>query len=222
MVRLHCSTPWERLLIPAFVFFFAKLYPFRWVSSPRHRTAAAAGGCMLVRRSCLERAGGLAPIRAALIDDCALAALLKRHGGLLWLGLSDDAISLRPYDGLGEIWRMVARSAYTQLRQSPLLLAGTAVGMTALYLLPPLLPATLPLHGNPLAALAGSGAWLIMTFAYAPTLRRYGQRAWAGLLLPLAAMLYTVMTLDSARRHWLGRGGLWKGRVAAGATDEPR
>lgn len=219
MVRLHCRSLWERLLIPAFVFFFAKLYPFRWVTDPRHATAAAAGGCMLLRRTLLERIGGLAPIRDALIDDCALAAQVKRHGGRLWLGLSDETTSLRPYRGLGEIWRMVARSAFTQLRHSCLLLAGTLFGMLLLYLLPPLLLLSLPLHDNGPAALAGGVAWFLMALAYVPTLRRYRQPLPCALLLPLAGALYTAMTLDSARRHWLGQGGLWKGRIEAGARD---
>ncbi len=217
MVRLHCGSLWERLLIPAFVFFFAKLYPFRWAADPRHATAAAAGGCMLLRRRFLDQTDGLTPIRDALIDDCALAALVKRQGGRLWLGLSETAASIRPYEGLGEIWRMVARSAFTQLRYSTLLLAGTLIGMVLLYWLPPLLALSLPLHGNLAAALSGAFAWLLMSLAYAPTLGRYRQPLLLALLLPLAGTLYTLMTLDSARRHWLGRGGMWKGRIKAGA-----
>ncbi|MGE4220404.1 MAG: glycosyltransferase [Alphaproteobacteria bacterium] len=219
MVRLHCQSLWERLLIPAFVFFFAKLYPFRWAADPRRKTAAAAGGCMLLRRRFLDGLDGLAPIRDALIDDCALATLVKSRGGRLWLGLSDDAISLRPYRGLGEIWDMVARSAFTQLRHSTLLLTGTLLGMILLYLLPPLLALSLPLHGNSVAALSGACAWLLMAVSYAPTLRRYGQPLPMAFLLPVAGILYTLMTFDSARRHWLGRGGVWKGRIQAGAES---
>jgi hopene-associated glycosyltransferase HpnB len=204
MVRLRCESFWERLLIPAFVFFFQKLYPFRWVNDPDSRTAGAAGGCMLVRLLALREAGGLGPIRDRVIDDCALGALLKKEGPI-WLGLARDGTrSLRAYEGLGEIWRMVARTAFVQLDHSPFKLLGTLVGMTFLYLLPP----ASAFLGHP----TGVAAWLLMALAYWPTLRLYERPAWEGLLLPLAGLLYTLMTLDSARRHWLGRGGAWKGR----------
>jgi hopene-associated glycosyltransferase HpnB len=221
MVRLHCAGLAERLLIPAFVFFFQKLYPFPGINDPQSRIAGAAGGCMLVEAAALERAGGPAAVRGALIDDCALGRLLKRQGPV-WLGLTRDSVSLRPYAGLGPIWRMVARSAYTQLRCSPLLLAGAVLGMLVLYLAPPI--------GLLLGLLAGGGAlpwlglagWLAMMLAYAPTLRLY--RLWPlwGLALPLAALLYTAMTVDSARRHWQGRGGEWKGRVDGGRAGQPQ
>ena len=212
MARLNCETVWERLLIPAFVFFFQKLYPFPRANSARSTVAAAAGGCVLIRRSALERIGGIAAIRGALIDDCTLARAVKRGGGRLWLGLADGTRSLRVYRDLEPIWMMVARSAFTQLRYSALLLLGTVLGMTLLYLVPPLALLTAALHGDGPAALLAAGAWLVMTICYLPTVLYYRQRTAAALTLPLAALLYLGMTLDSARRHWWGRGSRWKGR----------
>jgi len=213
MVKLNCETAWERLLIPPFIFFFQKLYPFPCANVDGTRTAAAAGGCVLIRRSALERIGGIGAIRGALIDDCSLARAVKRSGGRLWLGLADDTRSLRVYRNLAPIWMMVARSAFTQLRYSGLLLAGTVLGMVLLYLLPPLLLLSAPVHVDPLAAGLGALAWLLMSIAYLPTLRYYRQPAWRVLTLPVAGLLYLGMTLDSARRHWWGRGSRWKGRT---------
>jgi hopene-associated glycosyltransferase HpnB len=217
MVRLRCRTLWEKLLIPAFVFFFQKLYPFPWVNNPHRRTAAAAGGCMLVRRATLARIGGIAAIADRVIDDCALAAAIKSGRGTVWLGLadSDGPRSLRGYDGLGGIWHMVARSAYVQLRHSPRLLAGTVAGMVLLYALPPLALIVGLLAGDPLAAALGGAGWAVMWACWRPTLEDYGVPHLAGLLLPLAAMLYLAMTIDSARRTRAGRGGAWKGRTYA-------
>jgi len=211
MVKLRCESFWERLLIPAFVFFFQKLYPFPAVNDPNSRIAAAAGGCMLVRRETLEAAGGIDAIRSAVIDDCALARLIKKRGSI-WLGLATRTRSLRAYDGLVEIWDMVARTAYVQLRHSPLALVGTLAGMAVIYLVPPLAFAVgTALRQGPLAS-AGMIAWLLMALAYAPTLALYGRFvAWA-LVLPVSAGLYTLMTLSSAMRHWRGRGAGWKGR----------
>ena len=214
MVRLRCASAWERLLIPAFVFFFQKLYPFRRVNDPADATAAAAGGCMLVRRDALTAAGGLDAIAGALIDDCALARALK-PGGPIWLGLATESQSIRPYAGLGDIWDMVARSAYTQLRHSPILLAGTVVGMTLIYLVPPAILVAGVLDGALAAAALGAAGWFAMTVAYAPTLRFYRQPAVAGMLLPAVAALYTLMTLASAWRWRRGEGGRWKGRYYA-------
>ena len=222
MVLLSCRGFWERLLIPPFVFFFQKLYPFAWVNDPGRRTAAAAGGCGLLRRDALARAGGLEPIQGENIDDSALPRRIKAEGrpggGRIWLGLTRSARSVRPYAGLGEIWRMVARSAYTQLRHSPPLLAGTLAGMALTYLVPPLAALAYPLHGNAAAAALGLGAWALMALAFAPTARFYGLSAVFALSLPVAAMLYSVMTFDSARRHAQGRGATWKGRVRARAV----
>ena len=218
MARLNCDSLWERLLIPAFVFFFQKLYPFPTVNDPATSTAAAAGGCLLVRRTLLDRAGGITAIRDELIDDCALADRVRRAGGRLWLGLTADVRSRRPYARLVDIWDMVARSAYTQLRHSPWLLVGTLLGMALLYLAPPLLVLTSPLHGDWLAAGLAAAAWSTMAVLYRPTLQLYDRSAWAGLALPVAGLLYSLMTVSSAIRHWRGHGGRWKGRVQAGTT----
>ena len=210
MVALHCASLVERGLIPAFVFFFAMLYPFAWVNRADRRTAAAAGGCMLVHRRALARIDGVARIRGAVIDDCALAAAVK-PGGPIWLGFGRRTRSLRVYPKVGDIWAMVARSAYVQLGHSPLLLGLTVIGMAVTYLAPP----ALVLVGG-WAALLGALAWAAMALAYAPSLRRYGRSlAWAP-LLPLVALFYLAATLGSAWRHYRGRGGQWKGRVYAG------
>jgi hopene-associated glycosyltransferase HpnB len=215
MVRLHCESRWEQLLIPAFVFFFQKLYPFRRVNDRSKRTVAAAGGCMLVRRTALTAAGGFEAIRGELIDDCALARSLKVHGPV-WLGLAERTRSLRSYDGLEGIWRMVARTAYNQLKHSPLLLMSTVLGNILLYLVPPLAALVGAMSGQATLALYGSLGWLLMMRCYGPTLKLYGRPWFAGLDLPLAGLLYTLMTIDSARRHWRGHGGARKGRTYNG------
>ncbi len=215
MVQLRCESDWERRLIPAFIFFFQKLYPFPWVNQPRNPMAAAAGGCILIRSARLTAIGGIDCVRDALIDDCSLGAAVKRDGGKLWLGLSQETISLRPYPNLETIWNMVARTAYTQLYYSPLLLVGTIFGMGLVYLMAPVaLVVGLILDNWLVAGLAGL-TWLLMAIAYAPTLKLYGQPVWKGLGLPAIAMLYSLMTLDSARRHLQGKGGQWKGRSYA-------
>lgn len=211
MVKLRCDTRWERLLIPAFVFFFQKLYPFAWINNPTHKMAGAAGGCMLVRREALEAAGGIERIRDRVIDDCALAEALKPQGPI-WLGLTEETHSLRRYDRLDGIWDMVTRTAFVQLDHSLLALCGAVAGMVLLYALPPVVAVGGLWAGNVSLAGAGLGAWALMVLAAGPTLRLYGQSPLRGLLLPVAAVLYTLMTADSARRHYLGRGGAWKGR----------
>jgi hopene-associated glycosyltransferase HpnB len=207
MVRLSTATWPERALVPAFVFFFAMLYPFAWASDPQRGTAAAAGGCMLVRRTALERIGGLARIKGALIDDCALAREVKRRGPI-WLGLSQRTRSLRLYPAAGDIWRMIARTAYTQLAYSPALLAATVLGMGVTYLAPPLL-----VFAGGTATWLALGAWLLMSLALLPMLRLYGRSPLWAPLLPAIALFYLGATLDSARRHYQGIGGEWKGRV---------
>ena len=211
MVMLSCRSFWERLLIPPFIFFFQMLYPFPWVNNPRRVLAGAAGGCMLLRRETLEKAGGFVAMRAARIDDCTLAALVKPHGAI-WLGLGTESYSLRDYQRLGEIWRMVARSAYVQLQFSPWRLLGATLGMIFLYVWP---------VGGLLFGLWTGNIWLVlpallacllMLMAYLPSLRLYALNPLWMFSLPLAALLYTLMTLDSARRHYGGRGGAWKGR----------
>ena len=213
MVRLRCQSFWEQLLIPAFVFFFQKLYPFSWVNNPKKTTAAAAGGCILIHRESLNRIGGLQIIRQALIDDCSLAKAIKSNHGKIWLGLSTSTISLRPYDSLKTIWDMVARSAYTQLNYSPVLLVGSLLGMTLVYLLPPIGIILGVLLGNWQITLVSFTAYLLMTFTYLPIIRFYKCPAIFAFSLPIIAFLYILMTVDSALRHWQGRGGEWKGRV---------
>jgi hopene-associated glycosyltransferase HpnB len=221
MALLRASTSAEKLLIPAFVYFFAQLYPFGRVSQPRSRTAAAAGGCMLVRPPLLAEAGGLEQMRSARIDDVALGRLLKRAGGRCWLGLTRDVLSMRSYERLADIWDMVARSAYTQLGYSLPAMAGTVLALAWLYLLAPMaavaglaLLATDASTG-PAAWLSGAGlaGWLMMSLTYAPTLRFYRLSPLRAASLPLVAGLYAAMTADSARRYLAGRGGAWKGRV---------
>jgi hopene-associated glycosyltransferase HpnB len=220
MALLRAVSRWERVVVPAFVYFFAQLYPFRRVNAPGSRTAAAAGGCMLVRRDALDRSGGLAPIRDALIDDVALGRMIKRQGGRCWLGLSRQVVSVRPYPGLASLWQMVARSAYTQLNYSPPLLAGTILGLLFLYLLPPA-GAVIGLAagaGTPAAALtagAGLAGWALMSLSYLPMLRVYRLSPLRAPTLPLIALLYAAMTFDSARRHHAGSGAVWRGRTTA-------
>jgi hopene-associated glycosyltransferase HpnB len=211
MARLRCDSIAERMLIPAFVFFFQLLYPFGLVNRARG-IGGAAGGCMLVRREALEAAGGIAAIRGALIDDCALGALLKRQGRI-WLGLTDRSRSIRPYDGFGAVAAMISRSAYAQLRYSPLLLAGTLFGLALVYAAPPLLA----LFGQGLARFAGIAAWALMAIAFQPMLAFYRRSPLWGLALPLIAAFYAGCTLLSAWQHIRGRGGMWKGRAQAAA-----
>ena len=219
MAELSCATPAERFLIPAFVFFFQMLYPFAWVADPRRRTAAAAGGCMLVRREALERAGGIDAIRADIIDDCALGRRMKAQGPI-WLGLTRRARSLRPYGGVGEIGRMVSRSAYAQLGYSPWRLAGTLAGMALVYLAPPLLA----LFGTGAARWCGLAAWGLMALAFQPMLRFYRVSPLWGAALPVIGAAYALFTLHSAVQVWRGRGGFWKGRAQAmaGGPDASR
>jgi hopene-associated glycosyltransferase HpnB len=229
MALLRAATPWERLLVPAFVYFFAQLYPFRRVNKPGARTAAAAGGCMLVRRDALEASGGLERIRGARIDDVALGRLLKSPPDPVrcWLGLTTSVVSRRPYPSLDGLWDMVARSAYTQLRYSPAALAGTLLGLLWLYALPPAaaiggLAWLAAGGGTPAAWLAAAGlaGWAIMAASYVPILRLYRLSPLRAPCLPVIAILYAAMTADSARRYHLGRGGQWKGRtIPAGQRD---
>ena len=220
MALLRTATGWERVVVPAFVYFFAQLYPFARVNSPRSRTAAAAGGCMLVRREALARSGGLARIRGARIDDVALGQVIKGQRGRCWLGLATEVVSVRPYPRLADLWQMVARSAYIQLRYSPWLLAGTVAGLAFIYLLPPAgaitgLAALATGAGGTTEATAAAGlaGWALMSLTYLPMLRLYRLSPWRAPSLPLIALLYTAMTVDSARRHYAGAGAQWKGRT---------
>jgi len=211
MVLLRCRGFWERLLIPAFVFFFQKLYPFPWVNDPKRPMAAAAGGCMLARRQALREIGGIEAIQDRLIDDCALAAAIKKRGAI-WLGLTDKVESRRPYETLGEVWTMVSRTAFEQLGHSLPALTGACLAMIVTYMVPPL--AAVGVLGGGWAGVGfGLVAWAgLMPLAFGPTLRLYRLPAAWALTLPLAAFLYTLMTVTSAVRHWRGEGGAWKGR----------
>ncbi len=213
MVRLRCQSWAERALVPAFVFFFRMLYPFAWANDPQRATAAAAGGCMLVRRTALARIGGLAAIRDRLIDDCALAVAIK-PGGAIRLDVAEATVSTRSYDTLADVWRLIARTAYTELRYSVVRLIAASLGMTLVFLAPPI------------TALLGSGlgaaAWLLMAASFVPALR-YHRRSWAWTpLLPLIALFYLAATIDSARRHWQGRGGAWKGRAQSASVSSAK
>ena len=231
MALLRAESRWERVIVPAFVYFFAQLYPFRRVNRPSARTAAAAGGCMLVRRAALIAAGGLDPIHGARIDDVALGRLLKRppSGARIWLGFTTGVRSLRPYPRLATLWDMIARSAYIQLRYSPVLLAATLAGLLWLYALPPVaavagLASVAAGGGAPAGwmAVAGLAGWAGMAASFLPVLRLYRLGSWRAPILPLVAMLYAVMTADSAWRHYAGRGGEWKGRTVRARDGRSR
>ncbi len=215
MARLRVESRWERLVVPAFVYFFAQLYPFRRIGRAGTRTAAAAGGCVLLRAETAARARIPDAIRHAVIDDVALARAVKRSGGRIWLGLADGVDSVRPYPRLRDLWRMVSRSAYAQLRHSPVLLAGTVAGLALVYLVPPVAVIAGAVTGSAAAAVPGAAAWLVMSGTYVPMLRHYRQPLWLAPLLPFTASLYLLMTVDSAVRHHRGRGAAWKGRTYA-------
>lgn len=212
MAKLRCDTLAERMLVPAFVWFFQMLYPFGRVNRPGG-IGGAAGGCMLVKREALEAAGGIAEVRGALIDDCTLGALLKRQGPI-WLGLTDRSRSIRPYESFGSVAAMIARSAYAQLDYSPLQLVGTVLGLGIVYLAPPLLA----IFGHDLARWCGLAAWLAMAVAYQPMLRFYRRSPLWGVAVPAIAAFYAGCTLLSAWQHMRGRGGMWKGRAQAAVS----
>ena len=214
MAKLRCESLAEYAFIPAFVFFFRMLYPFSWVSDPKRITAAAAGGCALVRRDALSMAGGIAAIRGALIDDCALARTLKAHGRVS-LELTDRVRSIRAYPEIGDIRRMVARSAYAQLGYSPVLLTATVLGMAAIFLVPVLFS----LSESGLAQVFGVASWFLMAIIFQPMLRFYQRSPLWGVAFPLIALVYVAFTLDSAYQYAMGRGGSWKGRFQANASQ---
>jgi hopene-associated glycosyltransferase HpnB len=217
MVKLRCESAAERWLAPAFVFFFQMLYPFAWVNDPRRTIAAAAGGCMLVQREALHAAGGLEAVRGALIDDCALGALMKGQGPI-WLGLTESVDSLRAYSTFAEFSRMVSRSAFAELRFSSLRLAGAIGGMALVYIAPPLFA----IFARGGAQLAGAVTWSMMAIALAPMLRLYGRPAIGGFALPVIAAAYVAFTFESALQYWRGRGGYWKGRFQAPMRETGR
>ena len=209
MAHLRCQSPAEQMLIPAFVYFFFKLYPPRWVAK-KGGIAAAAGGCMLIRRQAFEKLGGMASYRDALIDDCALAKQVKTSGGRIWLGMSGgDVFSTRGYETAGVIRAMIARSAFTQLGHSSAMLAGAVLGMVVTYLL----PVALMFSHDIYSAGAGLAVWLLSTVMYLPTVRIFGAPSWSAMFLPGIALYYVIATVESALNYWRGRGGEWKGRI---------
>jgi hopene-associated glycosyltransferase HpnB len=209
MVTLCCETLAEKVLIPAFVYFFLQLYPPTWIASPRFRTAGAAGGCVLIRPQALDRIGGLAAIRNEIIDDCALARAVKRSGGRIWMGLTPATRSIRSYGGFDEIGGMIARTAFSQLRHSGLLLGATVIGLFFIYLL----PLTLLASGKGLPTMLGAAAWLLMSVSYAPMVRFYRRSPLWSIALPPIALFYLAATVRSAVQYWRGQGGEWKGRA---------
>jgi hopene-associated glycosyltransferase HpnB len=215
MVLLRAESLPEKLLIPPFLHFFLKLYPPRWIADPKARTAGAAGGCVLLRRKALEGIGGLAAIRTEVIDDCALARAVKRRGGKVWMGLTRTSVSLRSYGSFPDIRDMIARTAFTQLGYSSLLLLGTLLGMAVTYVA----PIVLALSGSKFAAASGIAAWVLMTVSFIPTLWFYRLSRYWAFLLPVAALFYSYATWISALRYWRGRGGQWKGRAQARRTE---
>jgi hopene-associated glycosyltransferase HpnB len=219
MAKLNCASLAERALIPAFVFYFQMLYPFAWVNRRQRTTAAAAGGCMLVHGQALRDAGGIEVIRGQLIDDCALARLLKQRGPI-WLGLTERAQSKRAYRSFGDIRRMIVRCAFTQLNLSVGWLACTTAAMIVVFVVPPVVA----LLGEGVARVLAALAWACMALAYQPMLRFYRLSPWRGLALPAIAGCYLMLTLDSAVQHMRGRGGQWKGRTApeAGTSEVSR
>jgi hopene-associated glycosyltransferase HpnB len=212
MVKLNCESLAERTFIPAFVFFFQMLYPFAWVNRPEHATAAAAGGCMLVHNGALDESGGIDAIRSALIDDCALARQLKAEGPIS-LALTEAVRSIRAYDGVAPIRRMVARSAYAELNYSPLRLLGATLGMVLTFLAGPVIA----LFAAGSAAMLGAAAWVAMVIAFQPTLKLYRLNPLWGFALPPIALAYMAWTIESAWQYARGQGGQWKGRVQAAA-----
>lgn len=209
MVKLHCRNMAEKLLIPAFVFFFLLLYPPRWIRDPRRKAAGAAGGCILIRPPALERAGGIEAIRHEIIDDCALARAVKRTGGRVWLGLTPDTRSMRAYNSFGEIEQMIARTAFNQLHHSASLLLATVVAMLTVFVLPLALLAS----GSVLLAAIGGAAYLLLSAVYFPMIRFYRLNPFFALTLPFSAVFYVAATVHSAFKYWSGRGGEWKGRT---------
>lgn len=212
MARLHCRGWAEKALVPAFVHYFSMLYPFNWINRGVH--AGAAGGCVLVERAALAAAGGIGAIRGALIDDCALGALIRREGPI-WLGLTHRSRSIRPYAGAGEVGAMIARSAYAQLRYSPVILALTVIGLLLMFAV----PVWIAIAGEGIARWAALGALVLMVLLYQPMLRFYRLSPLWALAQPLVGLFYTGCVLASAWQHWRGKGGMWKGRAQAAAAQ---
>ena len=226
MVRLNCVSFPERALVPAFVYFFQMLYPFARVNDPRSGVAAAAGGTVLIRREALERIGGIAAIRGALIDDVTLAKAVKSSGAsgggpaagskptadtraAIYLGHSGLATSIRPYPHWADLWQMIARTAFTQLRYSAVLLLLTLVGLTLVWWV----PTAAMIWGHGWERIAGLATFILAALSYLPTLTRYRCSPLWALTLPLIAGFYMAATVGSALNYWLGRGARWKNRA---------
>jgi len=221
MVKLHCRSFAEKLLIPAFVYFFFKIYPPSWIANPGRQTAGAAGGCMLIRPAALARAGGVRSICGEIIDDCALARKIKDSNGRVWLGMSDATVSLRPYGSFTEMNRMISRTAFNQLRHSALSLLGTAVGLGVVYVAPPALLGS----GRFWPTAVGLLAYVLMVASYLPIVGLYDLNPAWGFTLPFSALFYMAATIRSALNYWTGRGGQWKDRaqdVRGGFTSSSR
>ncbi len=217
MVLLQAKSLPERLLMPPFLYYFLMLYPPKWTADAKAKTAGAAGGCILLRRTALERIGGFAAICAEVIDDCALARAVKRSGGTIWMGLTRKSVSLRESHTFADVRDLIARTAFTQLKYSPLLLLGTLVGMLLTYVA----PVILTFHPQPAVWRMGLAAWLLMALTYLPTVRFYGLSPLWAPFLPVAATFYSYATWLSALRYWLGHGGQWKGRSQAVRATRP-
>jgi hopene-associated glycosyltransferase HpnB len=211
MVLLRAKTFPERALIPAFLYFFLMLYPPRWIADEELRTAGAAGGCVLLKREAFARIGGFEAIRGEVIDDCALAKAVKNSRGRVWMGTTRRSESLREYRTFAEIRDLIARTAFTQLRYSSFLLAGTVLAMILTYVA----PVALLFSHDFSARILGGTAWALMPISFAPTIRYYRLSPTWVPFLPLAALFYTYATCVSAARFWLGHGGQWKGRAQA-------
>ena len=213
MVLLQAKTIPEKPLIPAFLYFFLMLYPPNWIADRKSKTAGAAGGCIVLRKAALERIGGISAIHGEVIDDCALAREVKRSGGSIWMGLTRKSVSLRVYSTFGEMRDLIARTAFTQLGYSPVVLLGTILGILLTYLV----PVVFSFHSDPLVWRLSLATWALMTVTYLPTVRFYGLSPLWAPLLPVAALFYSYATWLSAARYWMGRGGQWKGRAQAPA-----
>jgi hopene-associated glycosyltransferase HpnB len=211
MAHMRMVTFWERLLMPAFVYFFKMLYPFRLSNSGFTRVAAAAGGCILLETRLVKEVGGFTAIRNELIDDCALARRVKSLGYRTWIGLTHSVRSLRSYEGLSGIWNMVARTAFCQLRYSVMLLVGTTIIMLLAFWLP-VAGLLFPAAGAKIISACALGASVV---TYLPTLKFYGRSGGWALTLSFIAALYLAMTWSSAVRYWVGSGSPWKGRFYA-------
>ncbi|MGI9374281.1 MAG: glycosyltransferase, partial [Hyphomicrobiales bacterium] len=212
MVRLHVKTFWEKLLVPAFIYYFSLLYPFPAINDRKSKIAGAAGGCILIKRGALEGVGGIAAVRDAVIDDCAVGKIIKKAGNPIWLGLGEHSHSLRGYANLSDFWLMVKRSAFTQLHHSLILTCSALAGLSLTFLAPPFLFLLALGEGTALVGVCAFAAWILMIFTYSPTIRYHGLSSVWSLSLPISALLFGAMTLDSALSGAFGGRTTWRGR----------